>query len=276
MWRRRMSACAAALAMSLLAFAAGGVRAGPVVDSINGDAAPPFLAFANSNAGWIYTPVISLLLDGLYSTFRNVGSPTQQGPVLPRTVTVSIYDTHARGALLARTSFTADGSGGNLGGAFAPVLLLAGHKYFIAYDNIYNIGLNIPNWIPAQAPGTVNLDGWYTGENFLTYHPKFIDGVLQVFSAPILRFQGIRVTTLPSADCLFDWAERNYLHLFAPAGRTSQTTEAYYYRYYPTTNAYLGVSTANNHVYYLGPDRVLSDVGALPGWLATAGCPQPQ
>ena len=264
------------LTLFVLGLLAGPASASSVVDGVNGDGAPPFLSFANSNAGWVYTPATALLVDGLYSTFRNVGSPTQQGPVLSRTVSLSIYDTNSKGVLLARTSFTADGAGGNLGGSFAPVLLAAGRKYFIAYENIYNIGLNITNWIPAQSAGTVNLEGWYTGDNFANYYARTIDGVLQVFSAPILRFQGVRAAGQSAWDCLFNWAEVNYASLFAPAGRTSQTVDAYYYRYYPTTNAYVGISAADKHVYYLGPDRVLTDAGLLAGWLARANCPQVQ
>ena len=252
-------------------------HASPVVDNVNGDGAPPFLSFAPNNIAWVYSPGMNILLDGLFSTFRNVGSPTQQGPVLPRTVTLSVYDKDIRGSLLARTTFTADGSGGNLGGRFDPVLLVAGRKYFIAYENVFNIGLNIPNWVPSQAPGTVNLDGWYTGENFSTYYPKFIGAELQVFSAPILRFEGVRVTNLAASDCLFNWAEQFYPQLFAPANAASLTFQAYYYRYYAGTNSYVGISTLDNHVYYIGPNGSLQDVGPLAGWLKTAGCqPPPQ
>ena len=257
---------------TLVAVAASAAIASPVVDSINGDGAPPFLAFAPNNIGWVYVPQISITLDGLFSTFRNVGTPTQNGPVLPRTVTLSVYEKDASGALLARTTFTADGSGGNLGGRFSPVLLVAGRKYFVAYDNVYNIGLNIPNWTPAQAAGTVNLEGWYTGTNFSTYYAKVIEGVLQVFSAPILRFEGTRVTSLANADCLFNWAERNYQQLFAPAGASSLTVQGYYYRRYNGSNAYVGISTLDNHVYYIGPSGALQDVGTLQSWLGTSGC----
>ncbi len=130
--------------------------ASPVIDNINGSASTPFLTYGTNAAGWVYTPNFSYALDGIYSTFENVGSPTQLGPVATRTVTLSVFDSTPSGALLAQTSFIADGSGGN----FAPVLLLAGHNYFIGYDNVYNIGLNIPNWIPNQALGTTNLNGW--------------------------------------------------------------------------------------------------------------------
>ena len=75
-----------------------------------------------------------------------------------------------------------------------------------------------------------------------------------------------------SQDCLFNWAEANYPGLFSPAGASDQLLPPYRYRYYRNTNSYVGVSSANNHVYYIGPDGNLQDVGDLSGWLATANC----
>jgi len=75
-----------------------------------------------------------------------------------------------------------------------------------------------------------------------------------------------------SRDCLFDWAETNYPSLFSPSGGNTGWFSPYYYRYYKNTNSYVGVSAVDNHVYYLGPDGALLDVGDLSGWLKTAGC----
>ncbi|MEI7869884.1 MAG: hypothetical protein WCI11_18510 [Candidatus Methylumidiphilus sp.] len=80
------------------------------------------------------------------------------------------------------------------------------------------------------------------------------------------------VSPVSPSDCLFNWAEKNYSQLFYPAGVGSQTSSPYYYRYYQKTNSYLGISSADNHVYYLGPDGVLQDVGELSNWLSTSGC----
>lgn len=264
---------ACAFGLALLAFSAAPLAlAAPNVDNVNGSATTPFLVFAPNNVGWVYVPTSSYALDGLFTTFSNIGSSSQQGPILPRTVTASVYDTNVSGALLARITFSADGAGGNLGGSFAPVLLLAGHKYFITYENVNNIGLNITNWIPSQAPGTVNLEGWYTGPGFGTYYAKTIENVLQVFSAPILRFNGTPFAAVASTDCLFNWAESHYPSLFAPLAAPSLTYLSYYYRYYRGTNSYVGVSATDNHVYYIGPDGLLRDEGPLPGWLLTSGC----
>jgi len=81
-------------------------------------------------------------------------------------------------------------------------------------------------------------------------------------------------TFISQSDCLFNWAESNYPSFFAPAGAISNTLAPYYYRFYLQTNAYLATSSADSHVYYLGPlsNYSILDVGALSGWLSTAGC----
>jgi hypothetical protein len=75
-------------------------------------------------------------------------------------------------------------------------------------------------------------------------------------------------------DCLLNWAESNVPSLFAPAGATSITLAPFYYRHYTQTQAYVGASFANNHVYYLGPlsGNSLLDAGALSTWLSTSSC----
>jgi len=85
----------------------------------------------------------------------------------------------------------------------------------------------------------------------------------------------VNATGTSSTECLFAWAENNYPTLFAPAGSPTAVLAPYTYRHYATTNAYLGVSSDNNHVYYLGPDGVLQDVGPLADWLSKAGCQPP-
>ena len=73
-------------------------------------------------------------------------------------------------------------------------------------------------------------------------------------------------------SCLFNWAETNYHDVFSPAGANNQFTSPYTFRYYGGTNAYLGVSALDNHVYYLGPDNVLRDEGPLSYWLSESSC----
>lgn len=81
-------------------------------------------------------------------------------------------------------------------------------------------------------------------------------------------------TSTASADCLFDWAEKNYADWFAPARAPSLTYDVYYYRYYSATNSYLAVSSANKRVYYIGAlsSGGLLDVGDTASWFTAAGC----
>jgi hypothetical protein len=86
--------------------------------------------------------------------------------------------------------------------------------------------------------------------------------------------QALTVTVAPAPaklSCLFDWAEKHYPGLFSPAS-VNQFADPYTYRHYRGTRSYVGVSSLNNHVYYLDPAGVLGDVGELGGWLTTSAC----
>jgi len=79
-------------------------------------------------------------------------------------------------------------------------------------------------------------------------------------------------TQVADIECLFTWAEGNYPDLFAPSGSFTEVSGVYNYRYYSATNAYMGVSSTDNHVYYMGPDGLLQNEGPLTNWLPMAGC----
>ncbi len=83
----------------------------------------------------------------------------------------------------------------------------------------------------------------------------------------------VKLNPTTQEQCLLNWAESaKYASLFLPAGAATQISPPYTYRYYSKTNAYVGVSSDNNHVYYQGPDGAMKDVGDLATWLTTAGC----
>jgi serine protease len=83
-------------------------------------------------------------------------------------------------------------------------------------------------------------------------------------------------TSQASSDCLFNWAERTYPTLLAPAGAVSATSAPYYYRYYAGTGNYLATSSADNHIWAYGlvSNNTLLDVGPIASFLTTAGCPR--
>lgn len=61
-------------------------------------------------------------------------------------------------------------------------------------------------------------------------------------------------TTSPARWCRgpsSDWAEQAYASLLQPAGGATDVWDGYYFRYYPSTQAHVGVKDGN--VYYKGP-----------------------
>ncbi len=90
--------------------------------------------------------------------------------------------------------------------------------------------------------------------------------------AQVGEVYGAFLTSLP--DCIFNWAEATYPSLFAPAGTQSTSLGSYYLRYYTGTISYLGTSSIDQHLYYLGPwsSNTILDLGPALTWYATAGC----
>lgn len=96
-------------------------------------------------------------------------------------------------------------------------------------------------------------------------------------SIPARSLQTIDVRSADAdrlADCLFGWAESQYAAFFAPRGAQSASLGPYRYRYYGTSKAYLGVSSTDGNLYYLGPvtANALSSLGPAATWYATATC----
>ncbi len=80
-------------------------------------------------------------------------------------------------------------------------------------------------------------------------------------------------TTMPNIECLLNWAQAFHSDLFSPAVHEVQFSAPFTYRYYPNTNSYVGVSSADNHVYYQGPtDLSPKDIGDLSVFLQESGC----
>jgi triacylglycerol lipase len=100
--------------------------------------------------------------------------------------------------------------------------------------------------------------------------------IFAVFSktAAAIDFPAAADTVTPSnTECLLNWAQTFHPKLFSPTVSGVQSFPPYTYRYYADTNSYLAVSSADNHVYYLGPnDTSLRDVGDLSVWLKESGC----
>lgn len=76
------------------------------------------------------------------------------------------------------------------------------------------------------------------------------------------------------ADCLLNWGEASYPTLLSPAKPTSRSAAPFYYRYYAATNVYLGISSADQHLYYLPASQtsVPQDLGPAMTWVIQAKC----
>jgi hypothetical protein len=123
--------------------------------------------------------------------------------------------------------------------------------------------------IAVDNAGNAHVTGITQSPDFLTANPlqETLRGIQNAFVAKIGD-----TAPPPNIECLLDWAQTFYPSLFSPLVSGLQFFSPYTYRYYKDTNAYVGVSSTNNHVYYQGPDGVLQDVGDLSAWLTTAGC----
>ena len=158
----------------------------------------------------------------------------------------------------------------------------AGSSFLIGTTGFAALGLVTPDYIvPNGFLFTTNGSVNFAGVDSVSWAALPVDGTLSVdrFGAMAINspknFAGASGSVpASSSDCLFNWAERTYPTLFAPAGASSNTLAPYYYRYYSQTNAYLGTSSADNHVYYLGPlsSNAILDVGVLSTWLTAASC----
>ena len=193
------AAISAALGLSLPWAMASGV-----VSDVNGAATPGDFVFGGPQFGWKWTAPMSFTWDGLGSSFHsccqfNVLSPSQATLLIAT-------DTPANGGAALFS-----GQLNNAGHAsFAGINVTAGTSYFIGLSGLqgggnFAVGVNIANWVPAQAPGTVNLSGFYHGNNFDTFVPQSVINGLQQnpFAAPILRFEGtLAVVPEPSASAL--------------------------------------------------------------------------
>lgn len=67
--------------------------------------------------------------------------------------------------------------------------------------------------------------------------------------------------TSADSNRAFNWAEAVYPQYLSPSPAASGTLEGYYYRYYPSTQSYVG--TKDGTVYYMGPNGVIQNMGTL-------------
>jgi hypothetical protein len=134
---RRLGLAVAVL--GLMVGLAGQARAGMVFDSVNADQPTGTTYWAANNIGWFYSPAMDYVLNEVDTKFGSNADGRNQ------TVTEQIFDLGPPmdgGTLLRTTTFVAKGTT-FAGGSFADLQLLAGHTYFIAFENVAGLDVNI-------------------------------------------------------------------------------------------------------------------------------------
>jgi len=157
----------------------------------------------------------------------------------------------------------------------------AGHKFLIATQGFANLGLVTPDYVVQNGFFfTSNASINYAGVSTVAYGSLPTDGIHaidalgNVVKTTPVNFAGASAAIV---DCMFNWAERLFPQFFAPAGgATSQNLAPYYYRHYSGTDNYLATSSADDHVWVLGPSFPNNgqplDVGAIATYLPQSGC----
>ncbi|MEQ1637857.1 MAG: hypothetical protein ABL903_14325 [Methylococcales bacterium] len=177
-------------------------------------------------------------------------------------------------AFSSTTPFTYDTNGGE--DVFVHDLV-SGTTYIASVDSAGNPSNKYPSTSSAELEYKLQ-DVWYRKTsisadcNHVGFALRASDLVPNDTNSRVDAFVNSKDNTQPPSDCLFSWAEGNYPALFAPSGALTTIWSIYTYRYYSVTNAYLGLSSTDNDVYYMGADGILQDEGPLSYWLPKSGC----
>ena len=146
--------------------------------------------------------------------------------------------------------------------------ILSPSSYPVQVAGLFGVGLvdvGRDHGIAAKSDGTF----WTWGAN---NSGQLGDGTTAMRVVPV-QMSGIGdAVAVSPVECFFNKVERYYPSLFSPAASLTAVWSPYTYRYYSATKAYLGVSSADGHVYYQGPDGQSQDEGPLSYWLPLAGC----
>jgi len=124
-----------------------------VIDSVNADRTPWHAfgsGFGGSEAGWLYTPLFTYSLSGVFTRFNH-----GEG----RSVTVEVFaglPYEQQAPLLASSTFTVQN--GFSGGYFDPITLVEGHAYFIGFKGVSDI-FNV-----TYEEGSTPLLGFHWGD----------------------------------------------------------------------------------------------------------------
>ncbi|MDD2759471.1 MAG: hypothetical protein PHH11_04160 [Methylomonas sp.] len=206
--------------------------------------------------------------NGAIHSFNQVGQAGTAGIVWATDDSVSNSlpgNTTANG--IVETLGYVNGSSNDFTNAFGGFIQSGAHD--VSIDNLYESGVfgHIAN------EGSINYANLMLVNLAPGYYTIFLGGTNTDDPAggtPI----DVKISSLAAspADCLFNAQESAYPELFPASGIPSESLMTYYYRHYESTNYYLGISSHDNHLYQLGPDGVLQDLGDASTLMTAAGC----
>ncbi|WP_333874037.1 hypothetical protein [Methylobacter sp.] len=205
--------------------------------------------------------------NGAIHSFNQVGQAGAAGIVWATddSVTNSLAgNTTANG--IVETLGYVNGSANEYINAYSGVISPGAHD--VSIDNLYENGV----FGSTATVGNMNYSNLTLVGLAPGYYTIFLGGTntSATSGTPI----DVKVSAMPvsPADCLFNANEQAYPSLLPATGTPSESATTYYYRSYPQTNSYIGISSADNHLYYMGPDAKMQDQGNAATLMTQAGC----
>jgi hypothetical protein len=176
----------------------------------------------------------------------------------------------------------------------APLATKYGKRiYFAEIDyssvaQVYKDPLSIRDGVPDQAAQSTAYEAvfrvfsqrsWFAGmfptSLFLQLGPDQAGTSTSIAykqaEAVFSRWYGGSYSVVP---CLLNWAETQYAQLFPGPGSELGFQAPFYYRYFPTANSYVGISTADGQAWAMGlfTGNIARAFGSFADFQAVSGC----
>lgn len=173
------------------------------IDTFNNGATPDQftnIIYTFDKIGWYYTPDFTYQLTRIESFFDPIpGSPVNA----TQPITIKLFDERPSegGEKIAESTFAANKrSGGQQGVNFTPISLTVGYHYFLAFEGLNGMGVNLATWNYINGEQTLingasqSFDAYYRDADYVTritdrYQTASPSGNVSGTS-PILYFYG--------------------------------------------------------------------------------------
>ena len=121
-------------------------------------------------------------------------------------------------------------------------------------------------------PGFMRHVNFSTGQSFFSADSTY--NYVRLVSGSLVNTSSGLVSEITGNKCVVSWLESVNPDLTMPPTQSWETLGPYTARYYSTTQAFIALSSINQHIYYLGPvtENKLIDLGPVSSWLAPSRC----